>query len=247
MEKDDISQVRSKRDLLKERLHGKYPDKDFDDDEVFYGQISDDFDEHDKELGGYKDREKSFSDMFTADPRSASFLTDWRKGEDPAIGLIRRFGSDIKDAIDDPEMQEQIAAANKEYVERVQQSQKLDEEYQANIAETLAYLEKLQQENKLEDSEIDDVMALLVGIVHDGIIGKFTPETIEMARKALKHDTDVEDADRAGEVRGRNAKINEKLRKSEKGDGTAVLDGKNGGSGQRPAKSSIFALASEAR
>lgn len=229
MEKGDNSQVKSKRDILNERLHGKYPDKDFSDDEAFYGQISDDFDDYDKKLGDYKEREKAFSDMFTSDPRSASFITDWRKGEDPTIGLIRRFGTEIKDAIDDPEMQEKIAAANKEYIERLEQSKKLDEEYQKNISETLSYLDQMAKDGKMQESEIDDAMELLTGIVHDGIVGKFTPETIDMAVKAIKHDADVEDADHAGEVRGRNAKIEEKLRKRNKGDGTAQLDGQNNG------------------
>lgn len=238
MEKNDNSQVKSKRDLLRERLQGRYPDKDFSDDEAFLGQISDDFDANDKELAGYKDREKAFSDIFTADPRSASFITDWRKGEDPTIGLIRRFGTDIKEAIDDPDMQEQIAEANKEYVERVTESKKLDEEYNQNIKATLEYLEQLQKERKLADDQIDDAMEFLIGIVHDGIIGKFSPETIDMAIKALNHDTDVEDAAHAGEVKGRNSKINETLRRGKRGDGTPQLDGQNNrGGGGQPRKS----------
>ena len=48
------------------------------------------------------------------------------------------FGTEIKDAIDDPERLEAIAEANKEYVERVAESKKLDEEYQANLADSLA-------------------------------------------------------------------------------------------------------------
>ena len=40
---------------------------------------------------------------------------------------------------------------------------------------------------------------------------------------------DVEQADREGEVRGRNTKIEEKLRKGGKSDGTANLGSKNGG------------------
>ena len=54
-----------------------------------------------------------------------------------------------------------------------------------------------------------------------------------MARKALNHDIDVETADREGEVRGKNAKIEEKLRKNRKNDGTANLSGKNN-TGSKP-------------
>ena len=244
----ETKQVKSKRDLLKERLHSKYPEKEFSDDEEFYGQISDDFDDSDKKLNDYKEREKTFSDMFTSDPRSASFITDWRNGEDPVIGLIRRFGPEIKDAIDDPNMQEQIAAANKEYIERLEQSKKLDEEYKQNISETLSYLDKMSEEGQLDDDKIDDAMALLLKIVHEGVAGKFTPETIDMAVKAINHDVDVEDADRAGEVRGRNAKISEKLKKSNKGDNLPVLDGANGNEPKAPnMRRNIFQIAKMAK
>lgn len=244
----ETKQVKSKRDLLKERLRSKYPEKEFSDDEEFYGQISDDFDDSDKKLNDYKEREKTFSDMFTSDPRSASFITDWRNGEDPVIGLIRRFGPEIKDAIDDPNMQEQIAAANKEYIERLEQSKKLDEEYKQNISETLSYLDKMSEEGQLDDDKIDDAMAFLLKIVHEGVAGKFTPETIDMAVKAINHDVDVEDADRAGEVRGRNAKINEKLKKASRGDNLPVLDGANGNEPkQKDIRRNIFQLAKMAK
>lgn len=244
----ETKQVKSKRDLLKERLRSKYPEKEFSDDEEFYGQISDDFDDSDKKLNDYKEREKTFSDMFTSDPRSASFITDWRNGEDPVIGLIRRFGPEIKDAIDDPNMQEQIAAANKEYIERLEQSKKLDEEYKQNISETLSYLDKMSEEGQLDDDKIDDAMAFLLKIVHEGVAGKFTPETIDMAVKAINHDVDVEDADRAGEVRGRNAKINEKLKKASRGDNLPVLDGANGNEPkQKDTRRNIFQLAKMAK
>ena len=104
MAKPDTEQVKSKRQLMTERMQSRYPDKDFSDEESLYGQIYDDYDEYDKNISGYQEREKSFSDMFTSDPRSARFLTDWRNGEDPVIGLVRQFGTDIKEAIDDPEV-----------------------------------------------------------------------------------------------------------------------------------------------
>lgn len=239
--------VKSKRDLVRERLAGKYPDRDFEDEDVFFGQINDDFDDDETQLSGYREREKALSDMFMSDPRSAAFITDWRKGEDPAIGLIRRFGTEIKDVIDDPARQEEIAAANKEYVERVANEKHLEEEYQKNLDASLQSIDALQQKNGLTDDDIDRAMAWLQGIITDGIMGKFAPETIEMAMKAINHDGDVDEAAREGELRGRNSKIEERLRSVRKGDGLAQLDGKNGNSAPRRPSNNIFDLASEAR
>ena len=70
--------------------------------------------------------------MMSADPRSAQYLTDWANGEDPVVGLVRNFGAEIKDVLEDPEMQDKLAEANKEYVERVAKNKALEEEYSNN-------------------------------------------------------------------------------------------------------------------
>ena len=235
-------QVKSKRQSMTERLQSRYPDKDFSDEESFFGQISDDYDEYDKNIAGYQEREKAFSDMFTSDPRSARFLTDWRKGQDPVIGLVRQFGTDIKEAIDDPDRQEEIAAANKEFVERVAKEKELEESYQKNLQESLASIEKLQQENGMSDDQIDAAMSLLLNIIKDGIVGKFTPESINMALKAINHDADVTAANHEGVVQGKNTKVEEKLRKPKSGDGTAPLGGTNGSGQPSRTRPSLGAL-----
>ena len=223
------TEVKSNRDRYVERLRTKYPDKEFADDEALFGQINDDYDGYDKELSDYKEREKTLSDMFASNPRSAAFLTEWRKGEDPVVALVRKFGDDFKAALEDPEKQEALAAANKEFAERIAQEKEYEGEYQKNLNETLSTLETMQQEEGLTDEDIDSAMDFLVGIVRDGIMGKFTRESVAMALKAIRHDSDVEQADLEGEVRGRNTKIEEKLRKGSKNDGTANLGSKNGG------------------
>lgn len=241
----DNNQVKSKRDTFMERMKGKYPDREFADDEEIFGQISDDYDGYDKELTGYKEREKAFSDMFTSDPRSAAMMMNWKNGGDPAVELVRQFGTEIKEAIDDPERQEEMAAANKEFVERVAKEKELEETYQKNIAESLAMVGEVQKREGLSDETVDAAMELLMTIVKDGVVGKFTEQSLQMAMKAMSHDEDVANAGHEGEVRGKNAKIKETLRKREKGDGMAQLNGKNG-SAQPQRRRSIFDVARDA-
>lgn len=243
----DTNEVKSRRDQHLERLRKKYPEKKFEDDEEIYGQISDDYDNYEAELEGYRSREKSLSDMFAADPRSAQFLTDMHNGIDPVLGLVRNFGVEIKDVLDDPEMQDKIAEANKDYLERVANSKKLDEEYEKNMDTTLETLRQFRAERGMSDEQIDKLVELLLGIVRDGVMGKFSTETLDMASKALNYDADVAAAGEEGEIAGRNAKVVEKLRKSKKGDGTAPIGGKNGqGAAPTRKEQSMFDLASEA-
>lgn len=226
-------------------MRNKYPDKKFEDDDEIYGQISDDYDQYDRELGEYRDREKTLSDMFSADPRSAQFLSDMHKGEDPVLGLVRNFGVEIKDVLDNPEMQDKIAEANREYVERVAKSKELDEEYERNMAVTLETLRHYQQERGMTDEQIDAVIDALLRIVRDGVMGKFDVDTLDMMVKAIDHDADVDIAAEEGRIAGRNDKIVESLRKSNMGDGVSPLGGKNGSPSQRR-ESNMFDLANEA-
>ena len=228
----DKTTVKSNREKYAERLKAKYPDRNFADDEALWGQVNEDYDGYDKELAGYKEREEALSNLFTSDPRSASFLTNWRKGGNPAVELVRMYGDDFIEEMKDPEKQEEFAAASKEFAERLAKERDFDEQYQKNIAETLNTLEQMQQKAGYSDDEIDKAMEFLVGIMKDAIVGKFTAESIEMAMRAINHDDDVAVAAREGEVKGRNARIEEKLRRKGKGDGTANLDGKNGGGGK---------------
>lgn len=237
-------EVKSRRQSLNERMLSRYPDLDVNDDEALAGRISDDYDELDGQLNGYKEREQKMVDMMSADPRSAYFLSNWHNGGDPAVELVRMFGTDIKDAIDDPEKQDAIAAANKEYVDRVARSRELEAEYSNNLDASLETLRAFQEENGMSDEEVDAVMGFLEQVFADALIGKFSRQSLELARKAINHDEDVAAAADDAEVKGRNAKINETLRRRQEGDGVAPLGGSAGKvNPQRP--KSILQLARE--
>lgn len=239
-------EVKSNRDRYAERLKSKYPDKDFSDEEALFGQINDDYDDYDEKLSKYQEQEKALSELFASNPRSAAFLIDWRKGEDPIVGMLRKYGKEFKEALEDPspENLEALAQANKEYADRVAASEKYEEEYRKNIEDTFKTLAGMEEEGYSEE-ELDQAMNFLVGIMRDGTLGKFARESITMALKAINHDSDVELADREGEVRGRNSKIEEKLRKSQNGDTLPDLAGKHGTTGRMKPKT-MFDLAQEA-
>lgn len=243
----DNEKVKSKRELLVERMSKRYPEKDMSDDEVLSGSIYDDYDGYENELSGYKEREKAFSDLFVNDPRTASFVTDWRNGEDPVIGLVRLFGDELKNALDDPKLVDKLAEANKKYVERMGKEKELETEFQKNFPVSKQNFSDAVEQGVITEDEVDDVFERIRDIVTDGMVGVFRPETIALIAKSIHHDADVEDARGEGEVMGRNARIDERLRKSRRGDGTANLDGKNGGAPRPKGASSIFDLAASAR
>lgn len=225
--------VTTNREKYLQRLKKKYPDKQFATDDDLFGQIDDDYGVYEGEIEGYKSREKALSDLFASNPRSAAFLIDWKNGEDPIVGLIRKFGDDFKEALEDPSKQEAIAQANKEFAEQIAKEKDFEEQYQQNITQTLSTIEKMQSDRGLTDDDIDEAMEFLLSIIRDGILGKFSEESIDMALKALNYDASIQNAETEGELRGKNTKIEEKLRKRNRNDGTANLGGKNGGGDRR--------------
>lgn len=241
-------QVKSRRDQFGERLKKKYPDRKYADDEALFGQINDDYDEYDSQLSGYKERESKLTDMFTRDPQSAQFITDMAQGKDPWASLINRIGIDgVKEMLDDPAKMEEFSKSNKEYVDRMAKQKGLEEEWEKNMKTTLSMLEQKQQELSLTDEQIDQAADLIKEITNDAVIGIIKPQTIDMVLKAINHDADIAAASEEGEIRGKNAKAEAKLRKPKRGDGTPTLAGANNAPAPSRQKGSIFDIADGAR
>lgn len=232
MENIDKEPIKTKKQLFVEQLSNRHPDADFTDENTLFNTISDEYDERDKQLKDYEKNEESLSNLFRSDPRSATMLTQWVSGEDPVLYMVRNFGDELRSYLDDPEKVEELAKANKEYLDRVAENNRLEEEYKKNIDASLAMLDAMVNEGRLTDEEIDDRIAYLKEIANKVLQGRFDEELMEMAGKAIHRDADVDAAERLGEVRGRNAKIDEKLRKNKAGDGVAQLDGQNQSEGR---------------
>ena len=243
----EIARVKNNKERYTERLKKKYPDRNFDDDEVLFEQVNADYDSYDKELEDYRANEKALADMFMSDPKSAAFFTRWSKGGDPVEVLVELYGDDFRAALDDPEKLKGIMEANKKFAEKVAKEKEYEDAYNKNIEETKKNIDIVQSREGLSDDDIDNAMEFLIGVMGDGILGKFSVETISMAIKAIKHDDDVALADREGEVRGRNEKIIEKIKRSEQGDGITNLSGAGAPVPMEKKKKSIFDLAREAK
>ncbi len=236
----------SKRDRHIGRLRERYPDKKFEDDEEIYGQIGEDYDNYENEIAGYKESEKKMSDMFSADPRSAQFLAEWSRGENPFLSLLKYFGPDIKEVLEDEGKMKEVSEAWAKDQERIAKSKQLDDEYAKNMEASLQAMDEFKQERGLSDEQCDEMIVALFKIVQNGVIGIFDKSCFEFALNSINHDSDVATAQEEGVVAGKNQRVTEKLRKSGKGDGVGALGGKNGRATSNQGGDSLFDLASQA-
>ena len=195
-----------------------------------------------------RERERKLTDMLANDPHSAQFITDMAQGKDPWTSLINRIGIDgVKEMLDDPAKMDEYSASNKEYIDRMAKQKGLEEEWEKNMKATLAMLEQKQQELGLTDEQIDAAADWIKEVTNDAVIGIIKPETIDMALKAINHDADIAAASEEGEIRGKNAKAEAKLRKPKRGDGIPTLGGANNAPAPSRDKGSIFDIADGAR
>lgn len=243
----DKQEVKSKRDMALERLRGKYPDDQFDDDEQIFGRINDDYDEYDKELAGYKEREGKLTDMFSQYPHSARFISDMATGVNPWVAIVEQLGMDgITDIFENPEYKEELAKAQEEHVKRLTTAHDLEEEYKSNITATLEMMQQVQQEKGLSDEQVDQAADILMGVANDAIVGKISRETFDMVLKVLNHDAEVASAREEGKVEGLNTKVEEAKLRKPKTDGVPAMAGANNAPSRKGRRNSIFELASQA-
>lgn len=180
-------------------------------------------------IGEMRERERAMAEMFAADPRAAIFLRNWADGRDPLVELVAQFGPELRDAIDNPAMQQQMAEANTRYLERVAGEKNLDEEFRRNIAESLEMVERKSERDGIDDTTLENAWEWLRRVTDDGIHGIVSEEALDMALRAINHDRDVAEADRSGEIRGRNEAIDSHLRSLDCSDGTIASAGSGGG------------------
>lgn len=226
----------SRRDKFSQRLKGKYADREFADDEALFSQIDDDYNEMESRISDYEKNENDILGMFASDPRSAAFLSSWRKGENPSTQFVRQFGREMVEALNDPEKAEEIAAANQEYLDRVAENTRMKEEYETNLQASLEEIDNFQQQNNLTDEQLDEVLQSVQQTVSDVLSGKFSVGLLTMFLRGKTYDNDLAAARADGEIAGRNATIDEKRQKRTKVSGMPTSLGGRGGNSPAPRK-----------
>ena len=93
---------------------------------------------------------------------------------------------------------------------------------------TQAMVDEWEKKHGLESGTVDNLLAVASAIADDAFMGIVKEETLDMLLKAMNYEKDLAEAASEAEIRGKNAKIDEKLRTRKANDGTVALDGKTG-------------------
>lgn len=207
MENNGNEVVKSKKASFLEHQKQRFPDLNFEDDEALFGRINEDYDDYDARLKANDEENARIADLFNRDSRSAAFLLDWRDGKDPVLSLIEKFGDDFREALDNPEMLEKFAEANKKHNEKLLLSEKLNKESEMNLDASLDALDEAQKEANVSDEVAKKAFELYNTIINDGIVNKVSKESWQLFIKAVCYDEAVAEAEYEGEVKGKNSVI----------------------------------------
>jgi hypothetical protein len=232
MEEDknpDNQDVISKKDLFLSKYREKYPDLPEDDDEAFYGSLSEDFDRFDRSEAA----QRELGELLASDPRSAGFLMVMRKGGNPLEFLIEQYGDDFREALDDEGKAKELSAAFSKYMEKQTKDRELQRQADENLSAMVEAIGRVQQEGGYTDEEVTDAYRYLYGegglldrIITNGV----TADDWLMLLKASRFEKAVEEARSEGQVAGRNENIQLNRRKTEKAAGMpSDLSSQSGG------------------
>lgn len=198
---------------------------DYDDDEALFGRIESRMKSDREALDKSRKYEQDLSDMLSGDGRSAAFLQSMASGENPVIALVRQYGTAILDAASDPEMMEQLAKASDEWLEKQANDELFVKDSKKKWTESLEALDEVQDSKGWSDAQVEQALADLLDLADNASRGDISADVIEMLIKARGYDEAVLSASREGEVKGRNAKISEKLKKQDGTDGVSHFGG----------------------
>lgn len=217
--------VRSKKDLLIERMQGSYPEQDFSDEEGLYGAVMGDYENMEGQLSKHKEIDEQMTGMFESNPQFAGmFLSALNGDRNPVISMIETYGDDFRSFLDDPENAEAIAEANASFVERMNKEKDLESTYEKNLEQSLKIAEEIEAAGEYTSEQIDLAFKAVLDDANRAIMGEINAEMLETKLKGLNHDADIQEAVDEATIKTKNQKID--VKKKSLRDELPMIDGK---------------------
>lgn len=221
---DTVQSTKSKKDIFNERLSSKRPELNLEDEDAYYGAISEDYDNFEnqaKTLGDenerYKSNEKQLVDFATANKNNGMYLDDLMNGKDIFASAVERHGYEgVLEYLQSEEAREKYKQEDDNYRAKLEKSKALDDEAEANRQETDKNLLAAIESGKFTREECEKAIDFLMDI-NDGLnVNHCEVSWIEMALKAMNHDSDVDNAREEGRIEGVNQGVEKQMKKKSK-------------------------------
>lgn len=223
---------RPNRKAFSERFAKRHKDIDFEDKEARYGAMNDDADA----LSRYEEDGKALSEMFDNNRWLAAMAMDLKKNPDlNPIEWMASQGIDIGAAMQDEEMGKKVAQQIADFQQKKADEENHEKELVANLQKSADAMDEL----GLDDDAKADLWESFFKVIGDAEDGIVSTETWQLFKNAQNYDADVASAREEGAMQGRNEKIQNRVKRSEKTEIPPSLN-TNGGVSSTKKKSSGF-------
>lgn len=201
------------RDRYKAMFAEDYPDDDFEDKETRYGKMIEDRERYNQ----YRKSGRALSETFDKHRWLAAMLQDLRENEDlDPITWMAQNGIDINEALQDEEYAKQISDKIADFQKKQVEGEKAEAEKLDNLQKSADTLNGLKEEFGLSDEDCSRLWeSFMKNILVPADNGLVEEDTWRMLIKAQNYDTDVKTAREEGARNAGNAKITNRLRKSQ--------------------------------
>lgn len=225
---------RPNRKAFSERFAKRHKDIDFEDKEARYGAMNEDADA----LSRYEEDGKALSEMFDNNRWVAAMAMDLTKNPDlNPITWMASQGIDIGAAMQDEKIGKEVAQQIADF-----QQKKIDEEnHEQELMDNLQKSADAMEQLGLDDDAKADLWEKFFKVIGDAENGIISAETWQLFKNAQSYDADVASAREEGAMQGRNEKIQNEVKRSQKADIPPALTTSGGGqSAPKKKKSSFF-------
>lgn len=213
---------------FKDRVSKLYPDAVMDtEDEIdaAYNRFADD---KEKELDDMKSLLQVVEDQLSADDDLRAVVTDMMVNKTPFRAAIAKFlSADDLTPLPTDDDYDAVRAAYNERLEKGKARDAQMEQISKNEEETYETFEKFVADHNMTPEQAQELNDTIGEYFSNLLFKKITTDMLEMFRKASDYDNAVANADREGEIRGRNAAIEAKrvAAEKDKGDGIPAMTG----------------------
>lgn len=243
MEEEVINQQEAPMPKLRMRLKERYADIEPQTDEdwrALEDRFVDETSEMESELASYKEANMTLQELVEMNPELGSFLVDLAVNKMPlSVAFARNMDMDsIIPQEGDPDMD----AYKQAYKERLSQKEKrkqIDETILKNEQESLDRIDAFASAKGLSEEQKQKLLDAIEQDISDILQKNITDRILDVYYKDMVFEDEVSAAQKAGEITGRNAVIEQNWSKPNTGDNIPDISG-GGAIEDKPKKETIF-------
>lgn len=211
---------KSKRDEWLDRLRSKHPDREYASDDDYYSSALEDQDLMEYDINDRKGKEQSLVDLISERPQLGSLLANLKDMKDPeaVAKLLGMYGEDFQASLGNEEALKAMAEAQSERLEKDARNKAFSDKCEKDFEERLDMIGSFCDSKGLSEDDATKFIGSFLDFCYRGTTSQFKEADLEAFHKGTNYDTDIQEAESKGKIKGANEKIELKKKEGVGGD-----------------------------